>query len=920
MADFHVLGAVEAYVAGRPVEMGPPRQRTVLAALLVDAGAPVSTDTLVDRVWGEDPPAQARRSLQSHIARLRRLLAETNTPEAPTELLRRSGGYLMQVPPESVDLLRFRSLTDQARGAPDAERAALLKQALDLWRGEPLVGTSGEWALRQREHLLQQRLSAATGWAEAELRMGNGAALVEPLAELVADHPLAEPLAAAYLLALRAAGQGADALRHYAAVRARLADTLGSSPSAELQQAHQEVLRETPEPSSSPPRQRVVPAMLPLDVYGFAGRRAQLDELDEIVNRRADQPKLTTLSGTPGVGKTTLAVHWAHRIRHRYPDGQLYLNLRGFDPGGSAVQPAQAVRTFLDALGVPPGLIPADHDAQVGLYRSQLANRRVLVILDNARDAAQVRPLLPGSATAAALVTSRSHLASLVAVEGAHPLTMDLLSEAESRDLLSRRLGEQRVGEDPEAVRRIVASCARLPLALAIAAARAALDLELPLTVLADELTDALDALAGEDPVTDARAVFSWSYEALPEQAAALFRLLGLHPGPDFTVPAAASLAGLPPDAIRPVLTELAERHLVADQGAGRYALHDLLRAYAAELAGRIDPAECREAATDRLLDHYLHSAYAAGQLAHKSARPIELLPPAPGTGPEEPADRSAALAWLAAEHHVLQGTFRLAAASGRARHVGDLAWTLAMYLDRAARYQDLEAMQRVAIDVARAAGDGVAEGRAHRNLGRAHERCGRYAQARAELQLALDLAYAAGDLRSASLAERLLVEAYGEDGDYQEAIRRATLALDLERRQGVAAGVAACYNMRGWYRVLVGEFAEAFVDCQRALDIFGELADVHGLAISWDSMGYAHHRTGAQDKAIECYTRALALHREIGDAVMQADTLLHIGQAEQAAGDLAAARGSWQRALGLVDNLSHDHPLLIRLRAAMAA
>ena len=915
MAEFRILGTVEAYGPDGQVDAGPPRQRTVLAALLVDAGQVVPVSTLVDRVWGDAPPESARRSLHSHIARLRRLVDGLSTVREPVGLVRQADGYQLRVPPEQVDALRFRALVERARDQPDDEQADLLRAALDLWRGEPLAGTSGDWAARQRERLAQQRVDAAVGWARAELRRGNAATLTGPLGELVAAHPLAEPLAASYLLALHATGRSADGLRHYETVRRALAGTLGVDPSEELREVHRTLLR-------GDERGRPVPAMLPPDLPAFTGRGAQLARLDRI----ADQPgavAIAALTGPPGVGKTALAVHWAHQARHRYPDGQLYLNLRGFDPtgadtgagtgadAGEAVEPAQAVRTLLDALGVPAERIPTDPDAQVGLYRSELTGRRVLVLLDNARDAAQVRPLLPGSPATAVLVTSRNQLAGLVAAEGARPLALPLLDPAESADLLAARLGPRRVATDPAAVRAIAGHCAGLPLALAVAAARAATAPDRPLAALAAELASAaaLDALAGDDPTTDVRAVFGCSYRALSPPAARLFRLLGTSPAPDLPVPAAASLAGLPAPRVRPLLAELAAASLVAEHSQGRYAMHDLLRAYAAELA-TAELATADAAALQRLLDHYLHTAEHAARLLNPSRDPAALPPPGQDVTLDPPATAAAALDWFGTERQALVAAVRHAGRTGSGAAAGQLASAMFTFLDGQGRWLDIIATQQAAID----AGDRAVQVRAHRLLGLTHLRLARYPAAHDHLRQASALAAQLGDHLSQARCADVLSTVYNRQGDQAAALAYAREAGELYRRADHPAGQASALNAIGWIHAQLGEHERALSCCEQALEIQQRIGDRPGAADTWDSIGYARHLLGRHAGAIAAYRRALALYAEVGDRNLAAETLVRLGDAAQAAGDLDTAADSWQRAAGILDEL--DRP---DLRARLA-
>nr|BFE76118.1 hypothetical protein GCM10020092_094190 [Actinoplanes digitatis] len=625
MWDLRILGPVELLADGRRLDLGPAKQRAVLAALAVDAGRTVPVEVLIDRVWDEHPPRTVRNALHTHVLRLRRSL-ETLGDAARLEF--RDGGYALSIDPERVDLLRFRRLAGRARGPAQSpgQTADLLREALGLWHGQPLAGLRGEWAAQVRDECEQQRLSATLTLAPIELELGTPpgavADLVRPLLE---THPLVEPLAAVLIRALRADGRPSEALACYRRIRQRLRDELGAAPGHELETAHQAAPRR-------PAAEAYVPRQLPLDVRGFTGREAELSTLDEFLDE-ADGLLVAVVSGTAGVGKSTLAVHWAHEVRDRFPDGQLHVNLRGFDPGGPPAAPAEVLRGFLEALGVPSQRIPGDVPAQAALFRSRLTGRRMLILLDNAADAAQVRPLLPGEAGCLALVTSRASLSGLVATEGARPLRLDTMSGAEGRELLARRVGEHRIKDDPDAVDRILTACAGLPLALAITAARAATHPSFSLGTVAAELTEArtrLDALADSDPATDVRAVFSWSYRTLDPAGARLFRLLGLLPGPDAGINAVASLAGMRTDEVRPLLALLIQANLLAEQPAGRYGCHDLLRAYARELTDRIDPEADRRAATHRVLDFYLHTALA--QRSPALPEPHEALRPA-GSG-----------------------------------------------------------------------------------------------------------------------------------------------------------------------------------------------------------------------------------------------------------------------------------------------
>jgi tetratricopeptide (TPR) repeat protein len=633
---------------------------------------------------------------------------------------------------------------------------------------------------------------------------------------------------------------------------------------------------------------------------------------------------IVTIDGTAGIGKTALAVHWSHRVADRFADGQLYVNLRGFDPTGSPVSPAEAVRGFLDAFEVPLERIPASVDAQVGLYRSLLANRRVLVVLDNARDADQVRPLLPGAPGCLVVVTSRNQLAGLVAAAGAHPLTLGLPTAAEARELLARRLGPDRVAAEPRAVDEIITLCARLPLALAIVAARAATHPGFGLAVLAGQLREArggLDEFAGADQATDARAVFSWSYRQLSPAAARLFRLLGLHPGPDVAAPAAASLAGQPVGTVRPLLAELARAHLLAERVPGRYACHDLLRAYATEQAHLLDTDAERHAAMRRLLGHYLHTAYQADRLLNPHRDdPTALAALPPDIHPEQLADHGQALAWFHAEHPVLLTVIRQGAGFDADADVWQLAWALTRFLSYQALWHDsIDALGvNAALGAARRLGDPLRQAFAHRFLGCSYIRLGRYENARSHLQDALDLYRGAGDTVGAAHAHRHYSWMLERQADYRAALSHARQALDLFRDAGHEAGEARALNAIGWFHALLGDYPEALDFCQQALDLQERLGDRFGQAEILDSLGYAYHRLGRHARAVRCYRAAADLFREFDDRYNQARELTSLGDVHHASGDLGSAGTAWRHALDLLDPLGNPDADEVRAKLGM--
>ena len=939
-AEFRLLGSVEAIVDGRPAELGHARQRSVLAVLLVDVNEVVTLDQLADRVWGRTPPRQARATLHGYLSHLRAALA--GTAEAGIE--RQSGGYVLAVAETAtVDLRSFRRLVAQARADDDIERAAaLLEQAVGLWRADAFAALDTPWINALRTVLDQERLTARLDLGDLRLRLGQHAALLPDLSALAAAHPLDERLSGQLIQALHRSGRTADALDHYQRTRRRLIEELGIGPGPALRDIQAAILRQdaapaehparmpavsgavpvpalpptvasTPVPSSSP-NPGPVPAQLPSALPVFSGRGVELAQLDDILPAdvgpaRANAVVISAVSGTAGVGKTTLAVHWAHQVRKAFPDGQLYVNLRGFDPGGSVVTSREAVRGFLDAFGVPPARVPNSLEAQAALYRSLLADRRVLVVLDNARDADQVRPLLPGSPGCVALITSRDRLTSLAAAEGARHVSVDLLGPAQARDLLRARLGARRMAAEPAAVDEIVARCAGLPLALAIVAARAAVQPAAPLSALAGELREAgsrLDALDGGDPTTRIRAVFSWSYQALTIDAARLFRLLSLHPGPDVGLPAAASLAGVPRPRAHALLTELAGGYLLTEHATGRYTCHDLLRAYATELTDEQDSDEIRRAATLRMLDHYLHTAYTADVVLNRKQALFAPAGAQPSVAPEKIAGQQQALAWFAREHYNMLAAVEQARAAGLDTHCWQLAATMTTFLDRQGRWFALAAAHTTALSSARRRSDTAGEADAHRGLGLAADRLDHTDDAHAHYALALDQFRALDNPAGQARVRQNLCRMLSDRGDYRSALDHARQTLAHYQAAHDRGGQANTLNHIGWYHTRLGDHGQALTHCREALALLQELGDLNGQAHTWDSLGYINHHLGRHARAVECYRQALDLFRATGDRVSEAIGLAYLGDTHHAATNTDAAHEAWTRALAMFEELGH--------------
>jgi tetratricopeptide (TPR) repeat protein len=659
-------------------------------------------------------------------------------------------------------------------------------------------------------------------------------------------------------------------------------------------------------------RPRPVPRQLPAAPAQFVGRAAELSRLDEMVGLAGapgGEAVVRLIVGLPGVGKSALATVWAHHAAQHFPDGQLYVNLKGFSPAARPVPPEQAIRGFLQALGVPSAELPESLDDQAALYRSILAGQRVLVLLDNARDASQVRALLPGGSGCAVLVTSRARLDSLVATVGARVLTLEVMSQAESRELITHRLGVSRVDAEPRAAAELARLCGGLPLGLTIAAARAAARPGFPLAALSAELGSGqarLDALETVDTASSVREVFSWSYRQLSEPAARMFRLLGLQPGPDISVAAAASLGGLAQHEARRSLTELSGAHLITEHQPGRFTAHDLLRAYAAEQAMAAEGEAEREAAVRRLDDHYLHTAVAADARLCASRDALSLGPPQPGTVPERLATHADALGWFSAEHHVLLVIADAAAAAGRDKSAWQLSAALTDYLNREGHWHDLAGLGRTALAAAERSGDCVGQAHAHSSLGVACMRAGRYDAARSHLLRALGLFGEAGATAWQARCRLTVGALLNLQGRHTEAKALAEQSLSLFRDLGHRAGMAHALVNLSWHLALLGAYPAAGASCREALGLLGELANPLAEGCAWDTLGYVQHKLGEDAAALACYQRALDLLEEVRDRSAQATVLAHLGDAYRSTGDQAMARTAWQRALDIFEEL-HD-------------
>lgn len=660
---------------------------------------------------------------------------------------------------------------------------------------------------------------------------------------------------------------------------------------------------------------------LPRDLATFTGRREELARLIAAATQHHDRSGATTVvisavEGMAGVGKTQLAIHAAHKLVRagHFIDVQLHVNLRGFDPELPPADPSAVLEAFLRQLGVAAQQIPESRDERAAMYRDRMRDRRALVLLDNAATEDQVRDLIPAGPTCLVLITSRRSLAGL---DGASPHLIDTFTQTEALDLLTRIAGHDRVAAEPEAAARVIGYCDRLPLALALTAARLRSRPAWSLAELADRMqAGRLEAISAGGRAI--RPVFDASYQALPDRAQQVFRLIGLHPGPDFSAAAAAALAGITAGGAAEVLELLLDEHLLQQKRSGRFELHDLLRAYASEQANTIDPGQERRAAVHRMLDHYGHTAHDAALLLERGRDPLNLPPPQPGVCLEHFADHERALAWFTTEHAVLLSAVGHAAATGFHAHTWQLAHALATYLDRRGNWHDLAAVGNTAIDAAARLADPLGKAIAHNIVARAHRRHGNYEDAQHHLRHALDLFGRIGNLdgQADTYIELARVKAWQSPPAIAEARALARQAHALYQSRGHRLGQAQTLTAIGWSHARLGDYAQALTCCRQALPVLEEFDDRERQAHAWDSIAYAHSYLGQHTQAVACYRLALDLCRGLGDRPLEADILNRFGDAHHAAHCPDAAHDAWQQALDILTEL--DQPYADQIRSKL--
>jgi DNA-binding SARP family transcriptional activator len=844
-----VLGSLRVWRDdGGELNLGPPGRRAVLGLLVLAAGETVTMRELVAALWGDRPPRSAVNVLQTHVKHLRQLLEPDRAPRTSSAVLPHvNGGYAVNQDAIDVDLSRVRTLLADADGGDTDRVAESLGEALRLWHGPPLADIPFLATQPKVVALVAMRREVLARYGDVMIANGAASDVLPDIAAATLEQPLDEPAQARLIRAYHAVGQRAKAFQVYHDVRDRLVEELGVDPGPELRAAHAALLNDDVPVVEPRPATRV-PMQLPAEPPGFTGRTDELSILDKMLPTTGDGGAVTiaAISGTAGVGKTALAVHWAHGVRDRFPDGHLYVNLRGH-AHGQPMRPIEVLTQFLPALGIPAERVPTALDAASALYRTMMTNRRVLVLLDNVAGPDQVRPLLPAAPGCMVVVTGRDRMVGLVAMHGARQLTLGVLSPEDALELLSRVLGAERVHAEHEAAAEFAELCVHLPLALRIAAANLA---DHPWRGIEDyvlELREGnlLAALAVHgDEQTAVRKAFDLSYAALPDAARRLFRLLSLVPGADVSTEAVAALAGVDPRRAGELLDRLAGAHLVEHHASGRYRFHDLLRRYAAEQAEREEPD--RDAALNRLYDWYLHAVDGAARLLY----PHMLRLPVPEIEADLPAgvtDPAAASNWLDTERANLVAAIRQAGPR-------PAAWLLA------------DAMRGY------------------------FWMCMRCVDWQAAAEAGLAAADAAGEPRAQAAAQLSLADLNYRQGKALQAVRHHTHALLHARRDGWLEAQAAVHGNLGLVHRRSGRLAGAATRFERGLELSRAIGHPAGEAVALGNLGIVHWEMGRLAQAAEHHAEALRGHRRVGSRYGEALSLSHLGQAQRSLGLLAEA------------------------------
>jgi DNA-binding SARP family transcriptional activator/Tfp pilus assembly protein PilF len=894
--QFRLLGAVEAFVSGHRIDIGPARQQCVLAALLVDANAPVPVDRLVDRVWGERPPQRAVGTLHSYLTRIRRALARADG----VAIVRRSGSYVLTVDEHAVDLHRFRHLVALARAGDGVHARESFEEALGLWRSEAFTGLDTPWIAMVRQQLERERLAAELDHNDLALRLGRHTAVLTGLRLQAAEHPLDERLVGQLMLALYRSGHQAEALEQFEHTRRLLAEELGSDPGPPLRRLHEAILRGEVDHVAPVATATTGRNDLPGDLADFTGRAAEvrqvLADIPDAGDGSATPVVIQAIDGMAGVGKTALAVHLAHLLADRYPDAQLFIDLQGHAADRPATDPMTVLDTLLRALGVPGDRIPTDLAERAALWRAELAARRVLVVLDNAAGSSQVRPLLPGTSRSLVLITSRRRLLGL---EIARVLSLNLLPHPDAIALFAAVVGDDRAAREPEAIDEVVALCGYLPLAIRIAAARLRSRPTWTVHHLAQRLAQGRQRLSelstGDSSVA---AAFALSYDHLTAEQQRLFRLLGLAPGADFDVYAATALVDGDLDRTDHLLEQLVDVHLLDEPRPGRYRFHDLMREHARAVAARTDSEPDRSAALGRLFDYYLDTATAAAE---------HLGPVEPTADPVHPprhvpqcADSAQALARLDTERATLTAVVLHSCDAEPHARRWLLAHTLWRFYFIRGHLDDWLTTHRSALHAARQVGDRPAEAAILKSLGTAYWQASRLPDALAQYQRALTLYRQLGDRRGEAAVLGNLGLIYDRQGRYPEAIDHHLHGLALYRALGDYRGEGTTLSNLGLIYERLGRYDEALDHCEQALVLVCKSGDRWAEGQTLVHIGLIQQRLGHHAEALRCQRQALALVRELGDRQREGQVLANLGHVHSLMGDHIHALDHLRQALDI--------------------
>ncbi|MFF2328262.1 MULTISPECIES: BTAD domain-containing putative transcriptional regulator [unclassified Streptomyces] len=905
---FSVLGPVRAWRGGEALPSGSPQQRALLTALLLRGGRTATAAELIDAIWGEEPPSQALAAVRTYASRLRKILD-------PQTLASDAGGYAIRTRQDALDLTVAQELAADAEkaraGGHRSEARALFNKALGLWDGEALASVPGPYAENQRTSLEEWRLQLTETRLDLDLESGCHAEAVSELTALTAAHPLRERLRELLMIALYRSGRQAEALAVYADTRRLLADELGVDPRPELSQLQQRILRadeelarpaDEPAPAPAPVR----PAQLPATVPDFTGRTSFVRDLgDRLATAEGSVMAVSALAGIGGVGKTTLAVHVAHQARQHFPDGQLYVDLQG--AGARVAEPETVLGAFLRALGTADSAIPDSLDERAALYRSTLDGRRVLVLLDNAHDTAQIRPLLPGTAGCAALVTSRVRMVDLA---GAHLVDLDVMSPEEALQLFTRIVGEERIASEREAALDVVAACGFLPLAIRIAASRLAARRTWTVSVLAAKLADErrrLDELQAGDLAV--KATFELGYGQLEPAQARAFRLLGLADGPDISLAAAAALLNLEAHAAEDLLEALVDTSLLESAAPGRYRYHDLVRLYARSCVERDEQQpEERTLALSRLLDFYLATAAEVYALERPGERVLDHFEPTlcPGLSFSTPA---AALDWLFNESSGLLACARQSAALGMLRKAADLLMAAVDLGESGANSHQFTQAATAVSEAARTAGDVHAEARARTMLTHVHSISGRFTDAENDAQRAWELGLAAGDPVSSGQAPNQLGIIALYENRHADAESHFTQALAAFRADNNKSAEASALCNMSRVHLATDRKMSAVSLAQQGIALYESDGGEQALRLANGkyALGLAFTGAGQTSQARRVLTEALDVFRDSRQQFWFGMTLFRLAEADLAAHEPAQAAAQAEQALAVLHGIGGE-------------